>query len=263
MIQELIVISLGIITGFACTSFLFYIYDLLILHQSSDPSQPVIITIEGNIAAGKSTLVKQLQNDAFMKNNCVFVDEPLDEWLALKDDDGKNILEKFYENQKLWAFPFQIFAWLTKYRKIQQSLKIAKQTNKRALIIERSHSSDLHVFMKALESDGTIDNMMLRTFQQFFKWGDAKIEENHHIYLYCSPEDCNTRLEKRSRKEENSVSFEYLETLHRFHEEWLNYTPRCVLKIHMKEVSDIGSTVYQNLLASVRRTVVECINNKQ
>ena len=33
--------------------------------------------------------------------------EPVDEWIALEDIDGINILEKFYGDQEKWSFSFQ------------------------------------------------------------------------------------------------------------------------------------------------------------
>lgn len=41
------------------------------------------------------------------------------------------------------------------------------------------------------------------------------------IYLKCDPAVCNRRIKKRNRSEETGIPFEYLELLHRKHEEWL------------------------------------------
>lgn len=41
------------------------------------------------------------------------------------------------------------------------------------------------------------------------------------VYLRASPETCLERIQKRHRSEEESISLDYLHTLHERHEEWL------------------------------------------
>jgi len=58
-----------------------------------------VISIEGNIGTGKSTLLNLLE-DKF--KNIVFVKEPVDEWIKLKNNNNENILELFYTDKKRW-----------------------------------------------------------------------------------------------------------------------------------------------------------------
>ena len=56
-----------------------------------------IISIEGNIGSGKSTLVKKLKE----KNpSWYFLQEPVDVWKSVSDIDGNNILSEFYKDKK-------------------------------------------------------------------------------------------------------------------------------------------------------------------
>ncbi|CAF0776453.1 unnamed protein product [Rotaria sordida] len=41
------------------------------------------------------------------------------------------------------------------------------------------------------------------------------------IYLRATPETCLQRIQARHRSEEESISLDYLQTLHERHEEWL------------------------------------------
>ena len=50
----------------------------------------MLISIEGNIGTGKTTLINMLNKKFGKKNNVIFVDEPLQQWLNLKDSDGEN-----------------------------------------------------------------------------------------------------------------------------------------------------------------------------
>jgi hypothetical protein len=49
----------------------------------------VCLSIEGNIGSGKSTILNKLK-DAHPEWN--FVDEPVGEWMTLKDDQGKELI---------------------------------------------------------------------------------------------------------------------------------------------------------------------------
>ena len=71
---------------------------------------PHIISIEGNIGAGKSTLYEQLRTMYRDNPRIVFVDEPVDEWNTIVDESGTTILQRYYENQEKYAFSFQIMA---------------------------------------------------------------------------------------------------------------------------------------------------------
>ena len=51
-----------------------------------------IISIEGNIGSGKSTFLQHLKTHN-KSDNVIFVDEPVAEWLKIKDSSNKNILE--------------------------------------------------------------------------------------------------------------------------------------------------------------------------
>jgi len=52
----------------------------------------VIISIEGNIGSGKSTLVSELEK-YFKNNNSIgFLQEPVDIWNTIKDETGKTIM---------------------------------------------------------------------------------------------------------------------------------------------------------------------------
>ena len=55
----------------------------------------MLISIEGNIGTGKSSLVRMLEEKYKYTDAIVFIQEPVNEWLNLKDTDGENILEKF------------------------------------------------------------------------------------------------------------------------------------------------------------------------
>jgi deoxyadenosine/deoxycytidine kinase len=62
---------------------------------------PIIISLDGNIGAGKSTLLAEIRNKL---HDVHIVDEPVGQWTALKNAEGKNLLELFYEDKRRWAY---------------------------------------------------------------------------------------------------------------------------------------------------------------
>ena len=62
---------------------------------------PFLISIEGNIGAGKSTILDNLEKSLEEKcpqlvGKILFLKEPLDIWEQFRDANGHTILQKFY-----------------------------------------------------------------------------------------------------------------------------------------------------------------------
>ena len=84
-----------------------------------------IFSIEGNIGSGKSTLVKMLKNKLkIIKNTSViYLPEPVEVWESIKDKDGKNAIEKYYENPEKYAFSFQMMAYISRIHQLKETMK--------------------------------------------------------------------------------------------------------------------------------------------
>ena len=80
---------------------------------------PIVLSIEGNIGSGKSTMLRTIR-ETFPEWN--IIDEPVDHWMALKDENGKSLLECFYEDKNRWSYTFQNAAFITRYTNIQNAL---------------------------------------------------------------------------------------------------------------------------------------------
>jgi len=181
---------------------------------------PPIIAIEGNIGVGKSTIVNLLKTH-FTEDLCnrkaVFLQEPIKQWENITDKSGISILEKFYSDQKSWAFAFQMMAYISRL----SILKKAVTENPEAIIFtERSLFTDKYVFAKMLYDDGIINEI---EYQIYLKWFNDFIEDipiAGIIYLQTSPEICMQRIHKRSRKGE-SMPLEYLNKCHNYHNNWI------------------------------------------
>ena len=59
-----------------------------------------ILSIEGNIGSGKSTIIDYLKERYKNDKEFIFLPEPVDEWETIKDEENNTILQKFYADQK-------------------------------------------------------------------------------------------------------------------------------------------------------------------
>lgn len=73
--------------------------------------QPRVFSIEGNIGAGKTTILEQINHPK------IFVlREPVEEWMNLRDSDGNNILSNFYKDPKKYGFAFRFSRFILEKR---------------------------------------------------------------------------------------------------------------------------------------------------
>lgn len=83
--------------------------------------QPIVVSIEGNIGVGKSTLIDLLKQK--LNSSCEFVSEPTDEWSKIVDENGRNLLDLYYTDMKRWAYTFQNMAYITRMHMIVEKNK--------------------------------------------------------------------------------------------------------------------------------------------
>ena len=123
----------------------------------------LLITVQGNIAAGKSTLVKELQRQYAGNARVCFLQEPVDEWENIKNADGESMISLFYGNQEKYGFSFQMMAYISRLA----SLKRAISAGYDVVISERSLETDRQIFAKMLYDDGKIEDV---NYQIYLKW---------------------------------------------------------------------------------------------
>ena len=65
---------------------------------------PIIISLEGNIGAGKSTFLEYFEKHLGEDSKWMFLKEPVHIWETIKDNNGKTVLANFYEDPNKYAF---------------------------------------------------------------------------------------------------------------------------------------------------------------
>jgi len=175
----------------------------------------IIISIDGNIGIGKTTIINNLKKKFINNKNIIFLEEPVNEWIKITDGD-KNIIEKFYEDPNKYAFAFQMLALISRFKIINDTI----QQNQYSIIItERSLYTDKYIFAKMLYESSNINTI---EYQIYNKWFDEYIDKlpiHKFIYLYAMPHTCNERIKLRARDGENNIDINYINNCNKYHEE--------------------------------------------
>ena len=201
---------------------------------------PIIISIDGNIGAGKSTFLKYLRDNF---PNVHFIDEPVDSWTGFKNEKGESLLEVYYKDKSRWSFTFQNCALMTRYLNILKNItdwwiecKIDPEKIKNNIFItERFFDTDFNIFAQMLHDDGFINEMEWSIYKQWYDHLNNQFKLNGVIYIHCLPDKCKERIIKRNRSGENEILTAYLEKVHFYHEKWMNETFIPTLKIDTNE----------------------------
>ena len=182
----------------------------------AEPKAPIILSIEGNIGTGKSTLLERLQLEYANDSSIGFLQEPIDVWNTIKDSSGKTILEKYYADQKKYAFSFQMMAYISRLSILRQSLK----SNYRVIIIERSIHTDAAVFAKMLFDNKKIEEIEYNIYMKWFHEFIGDLPPIKFVYVRAEPQISLERVIKRGRLGEE-IPLDYLINCHNYHEDWL------------------------------------------
>lgn len=184
-------------------------------------SKTQIISIEGNIGSGKSTFVKALNDyytkvDVFNQKKIFFLQEPVNIWETIKNNNNETIIECFYKDQEKYAFSFQMMAYISRLSLLRKAVKEGYDY----IFTERCVNTDRNVFAKMLYDSGKIEDI---NFQIYTKWFDEFISEFdnfHYIYIKTDPIIALDRVNKRARNGE-TIPFEYLQECNKYHNNWL------------------------------------------
>lgn len=184
------------------------------------------ISIEGNLASGKSTLVMKLQATTRIPT---FL-EPVDTW---------NFLGDFYRDPQRWGFTFNLEVLISMSRWAK---------NEYLSIYERSPMSCRRVFTELHVEEGIMTFNELAIFDRIYKefaWNQDVI-----IYVKTDPAICYERMRQRNRICEQDVSLKYLEAIHQKHVEMMEYIERVHhdIRVFVVDGNRDAEEVYKNVL---------------
>jgi deoxyadenosine/deoxycytidine kinase len=204
-----------------------------------------VLSIEGNIGSGKSTLMAYLREHFNDNVNVVFLKEPVDEWEKIKDENGVTILEKFYDDPEKYSFSFQMMAYASRLKVLRDVLKSIDSDKKTIIITERSLYTDKMVFAKMLYDTKKIEHINYMIYLTWFNTFSQEFPVHKIVYVKTEPEKCHSRILKRAREGENLISLEYLKTCHEYHTNMLDKASAdCICRQQL--ILDGNVDIYEN-----------------
>ena len=189
-----------------------------------------LISIEGNIAVGKTTVLDIIDNimkerrtstSSEGKEIVQTIREPIDEWtLPRAVDGGKSRIQLVYEDPKTHTASFQKGVLDDLPKAIKKGSNCAMGNT---ILTERSVGCSLHVFGTLHHEYGNISSKDYFDLSHYFYNGEAhKYMPNAVVYLRSTPELCYERILHRGRSGEEGITLKYLQDLNKVHEEWID-----------------------------------------
>lgn len=195
-----------------------------------------VVFLEGNIGAGKSTVLRELDDRGY-----IVMQEPVTMWTEH--------LARAYSDKR-WSLPMHYMALVTHSEVILQALRTAKTENT-IVVVERSFQS-IDVFADCDEDlrdkveYWTLHNMYRRLVQEELDTVDCK-----RLYLRTDPSVCFERMRTRDRLGEDAIPMDYIDGLHGLHESRFRGEDTDVIDGN-GSLCDVMASVAQNVAPGVR-----------
>jgi deoxyadenosine/deoxycytidine kinase len=165
----------------------------------------MILAIEGNIGAGKTTLSYE-----FKKQQWNVLEEPIDLWNVK----GTNMLDAYYANPKEMAYLFQQVTLTTKTKQLQK-------LDTTDWCLDRSLRADM-LFAKVQYDNGYFGDLEFGVYEEFYRLCESVVAPvDYYIYLKTPVDICLQRIQQRNRASEQGITKDYLLQLEAEHDAWL------------------------------------------
>lgn len=190
-----------------------------------------VISIDGSIGAGKSTVLKRLAVELDIQT---FL-EPVEDW--------SRCLERFYEDPQRWG--------LCLNTKVLCSF--ARVPRHGIVLCERSPLSCAKVFAEIGIKDA-VEIEVLNDLYGVVGWTPDLV-----VYIRTTPGSCIHRIKTRGRTEEANISQEYLFQLHKKYEKLYNGNGFNVVVVDGEQDAD---SVYNDVKAAVSAYATQLLVSK-
>tara|TARA_B100000795_G_C22672310_1_gene388452 strand:- start:67 stop:681 length:615 start_codon:yes stop_codon:yes gene_type:complete len=163
------------------------------------------VSVAGNIGAGKTSLTELLaKHYKWDANFEEVIDNPY--------------LDDFYNHMERWSFNLQIYFLKSRFSQILQN----KKSNK-TVIQDRTIYEDAFIFAPNLHSMGLMNQRDFQNYRSLFELMESTVSPpDLLIYVRSSIPNLVSKIHKRGREYENSISVDYLSRLNERYEAWIS-----------------------------------------
>lgn len=162
-----------------------------------------IVCIDGNIAAGKTAVLQEIEKKGYPVFYEPFQENP---WLPL-----------YYQDPKKYALNTQLWFLSERFRQY----KNADFSTRKIVFVERSQYTDRFIFVKLIKQQGNMNDLEVDTYKHHFEIYKNPLPELT-IILDTPPVECKDRMTKRGRGMEEGVPLDYLEQLGKVYDKNFN-----------------------------------------
>ena len=194
-----------------------------------------IVCIDGNIAAGKTTVLQEIEKKGYPVYYEPFQDNP---WLPL-----------YYQDPKKYALNTQIWFLSERFRQY----KNADFSTRKIVFVERSQYTDRFIFVELIKQQGNMNDLEVDTYKHHFEIYKNPLPELS-IILDTPPTECKDRMTVRGRGMEEGVPLDYLQALGKVYDE--NYQ-RLGVKTVKKFFSASPSATAEEIITLAESEFVE------
>lgn len=198
-----------------------------------------IITVEGNIGSGKTSLAKKLAEDFNAK-------------LILETFADNPFLQKFFEKQKDYALGMEMFFMAERYEQIRDELSDREIFNQPVVIDYLFEKSLLYSKVNLNETEYAL-------YQKIFNILNPKLPKTDLIiYLHSHTDRLVENIMKRGREFEKTVRKEYLLQIQEMYFEY--FKQHSELKILILEASDADFIKYEAHYEQIKQLLESDLN---
>ena len=190
--------------------------------------------MDGEIAVGKSTLIKRLVAELQKRGYVVReIKEPIADWERV------GIFKKFCEDMSRYAYTFQTFAFATRCKAINfahfERKDLKEEDRPTVYVMERSPCSDSNVFVESLREQGHFEDYEYQMYQewtnQWFRVVPRAMWPTCIIYLKTPLDEAYSRIAQRNRDGEKAYDKEYNANLRRHYEKMFTKNERGLVEM--------------------------------
>jgi len=174
-------------------------------NNKADKIKNKYIAVAGNIGAGKSSLTALLGKNFGWKTFFESVDD-------------NPYLSDFYEDMRRWSFNLQIYFLSSRFRHQKEMLE-----SDASLIQDRTIYEDVEIFAKNLHNMNLMSDRDFKNYSALFEQMSYYLRPpDLLIYLRAEVPTLVRQIQSRGRDYENTIRIEYLESLNKLYEDWVD-----------------------------------------